>query len=217
MIPTLIGILISVVIFVITIFTLRPKLLNQDSSRFRELEEVIKKDDLEFEPLLQYNVDDFVSERELAKAERELREVQSEIDRERETLKRIETTLAGAQAEVEQKETEYQNLKVSKKADEERIAAMHVNFEHIELESTELERTLAESLSDLNDIISNLEEHNQLREVLENLSHTASDQSKLARELHLEYRAVSERVAAVAQQQKDLEDEYTRLVEKQLG
>jgi predicted nuclease with TOPRIM domain len=55
------------------------------------------------------------------------------------------------------------------------------------------------------------------RAVLEELNNALISAGSRLRELLTEYSSVNQRIQALQQQLKDLEDEYTKLVEQQLG
>lgn len=158
-----------------------------------------------------------ISQEALRAFEDEFAALQSEHTSERETLRKIETTLEGAQKDVEQKELEQQELKISQKEDEQRSLDLQVQFNQINEESKQLELNLEDSLKDLSELVNELEEGSKLRVGLEELSRSVEDAASLLRELFLEYKAVNERVQMIANQQRELEEEYTRLVEQQLS
>ncbi|MCB0338546.1 MAG: hypothetical protein KDD53_03030, partial [Bdellovibrionales bacterium] len=75
----------------------------------------------------------------------------------------------------------------------------------------------AESLKELDAIMDELEMTQVQRDIMQSLSNALEASSARMRDLIFEYQQVNERLEQLKAQHLDLEDEYTKLVEQQLG
>ena len=140
-----------------------------------------------------------------------------EVEGQRRVLKEFETKLEGAQGQIEAKETSQQELKTSRREDEERLSQLLASFKDISQESIALEQRLAASLKNLDGLMVGMTLTPDQRAVLMELQNVMVSSGGRLRELITEYEAVKNRLEVLRQQHKDLEEEYTRLVEQQLG
>lgn len=141
----------------------------------------------------------------------------SMLKKEKETLATIESSLDTAQKSVEEKESAQQELKTSKEEEESVLEELLGNYTGIAEESTQLEHQLAESLKSLDNIMAELELTEDQRGLLDELSKALTSAGSNLRDLLMEYEAVKTRLENLRQQHLDLEEEYTKLVEQQLG
>ena len=144
-------------------------------------------------------------------------EILASLDGERSRLKEIEQKLDGAQKLVETKEAQQQEIKSAKEEDLIKLQELLVNYEDISRESMELEQKLASSLKNLDSILTEVEMTQSQREMFLGLQSTVEEAGARLRDLLMEYQTVNERLNMLRQQHSDLEEEYTRLVEQQLG
>jgi chromosome segregation ATPase len=144
-------------------------------------------------------------------------EILASLEGERSRLKEIEQKLDGAQKLVETKEAQQQEIKSAKEEDLVKLQELLVNYEDISRESMELEQKLASSLKNLDSILTEVEMTQSQREMFLGLQSTVEEAGARLRDLLMEYQTVNERLNMLRQQHSDLEEEYTRLVEQQLG
>lgn len=147
----------------------------------------------------------------------QMRSLEAEIARETEALKTIEQKLDTAQKTVESRESAQQDIKSSKEEDEAKLEVLLSSYTSISEESMALEKQLAASLKNLDTIRMELDLSSEQRELLDELSEALSEAGERLRDLLTEYQVINERLQALQQQHHDLEDEYTKLVEQQLG
>lgn len=142
---------------------------------------------------------------------------QGDLEKEKATLREIEGKLGHAQKQVEEKETKQQDVKSAKAEDETRLQELLARYEELSTESISLEQKLAASLKNLDSIMDEIELTQDQRGVLQELSNSLTAAGSRLRDLLTEYEQVNQRLMALRQQHVDLEDEYTKLVEQQLG
>lgn len=147
----------------------------------------------------------------------QLEEVNSEIANENWRLKEIESKLDNAQKLVEAKESEQQEVKSAREDDERKLAELMESFQSMSDESIALEQRLAASMKNLDQILSELDLNDDQKAMLNELSEALLAAGSRLRDLITEYGNVNERLKALKQQHSELEEEYTKLVEQQLG
>ena len=140
-----------------------------------------------------------------------------DLEGEKEKLKDIEGRLDGAQKNVEEKETHQQEIKSAKEEDEIKLEELLNAYEEVSSESISLEQKLAQSLKNLDDMKSNVELTQEQQLMVDELSNALVNAGSRLRDLITEYQTVNERLEMLKEQHTDLEEEYTRLVEQQLG
>ncbi len=140
-----------------------------------------------------------------------------QAEQEREKLKQIEGKLEAAQKGVEAKEQEQQETKAAKEEDLLKVQELLANYDAIESAAVELEHKLAESLKSLDSMLTEVAMTAPQKEVLQSLSNAVTDAGSRLRDLLGEAQTVNERLNGLTMQHQELESEYTRLVEQQLG
>lgn len=140
-----------------------------------------------------------------------------QAEAERNKLKEIEVKLESAQKLVEGKEQEQQETKAAKEEDLVKVQELLANYDAIESASVELEQKLAASLKSLDSIMTEVALTTPQKEVLQSLSNAVTDAGSRLRDLIVEAQTVNERLQGLTMQHQELESEYTRLVEQQLG
>jgi len=158
-----------------------------------------------------------VSKKKLESLNSQIESAHAELEKEKSNLKEIETRLDQAQKLVEEKEGVHQEMKSSKEEDEMRLKDMMEKFSDLSSESMQLEQKLAVSMKNLDQLLSEVTLTQDQRALFENLSVSLTSSGERMRDLLTEYSTVHERLELLQQQHKDLEEEYTRLVEQQLG
>jgi chromosome segregation ATPase len=158
-----------------------------------------------------------VSKKKLENISAQIEAAQTELEKEKANLKEIETRLDQAQKLVEEKEGVHQEMKSSKEEDEMRLKDMMERYSDLSSESMALEQKLASSMKNLDQLLSEVTLTEDQRAMFENLSVSLTSSGERMRDLLTEYSTVHERLELLQQQHKDLEEEYTRLVEQQLG
>lgn len=144
-------------------------------------------------------------------------EAKGNLESAKANLVSIEGKLDSCQKSVEEKEAQQQELKSAKEEDERAVQELLGEFNAMSDEALALEQRLANSLKNLDTMISELELTADQKQVLEDLSEQVTQASSLFRELVTEYNDMHERLEMLQTQHVDLEDEYTKLVEQQLG
>lgn len=161
--------------------------------------------------------DSAASSAQLETINKQLEGVLAEIAAERQRLKDIETRLESAQKAVEAKETAQQEVKAAKSEDERKLEDLLASYTTISEESILLEQQLASSLKNLDRIMEEVELTADQKSLLNDLSNALSSAGSRLRELLTEYEKVNERLLTLKTQHTQLEEEYTKLVEQQLG
>ena len=142
---------------------------------------------------------------------------QADLEKEKEDLKQIETRLDESQKKVEAKESAQQEIKTSREEDDNRLQELMERYGEISQQAMSLEQQLAVSLETLDGLMKEVELTPKQQGVFEELVNALTAAGGRLRDLLTESAAVNERLEQLKQQHKDLEEEYTRLVEQQLG
>lgn len=172
--------------------------------------------DAEIKALLGY-ADGYASKGQLEYLSTQLNNIKGELEKERGNLQALEPKLDNAQKMVEGKETSQQELKSAKEEDEVKLKELLENYDTISHESLSLEQQLALSLKNLDNIMNEVQMTPDQKAILQELSNSLANSGGALRDLLMEYETLNERLNALKQQLGDLEDEYTKLVERQLG
>jgi len=137
--------------------------------------------------------------------------------KERDRLKEIESKLETSQKAVEAKEQDQQETKAAKDEDITKVQEILANYDTIESAAIELEQKLATSLKSLDSILTEVALSAPQKEGLRSLSDSVTEAGARLRDLLSEAQTVNERLNGLQMQHQELESEYTRLVEQQLG
>jgi len=176
----------------------------------------IEKAGDELAELLKY-VESYGSKGQYKTLSSKIKECSSALEKEKDGLKGLETKLSSAQEQVEGKEAAQQEIKTAKEEDEAKVEELLANYDDISSESLSLEQKLAESMKNLDQIMDEIELTQDQRGLFEQLAEALSAAGKNLRDLLTEYATINERLQLLQEQHLDLEDEYTKLVEQQLG
>lgn len=157
------------------------------------------------------------SRAQLSAVENQIEAATVDLEKEKANLKQIEQKLDEAQKLVEQKETVHQEMKSSKEEDELKLKELAEKYSDLSSESMSLEQQLANSMKNLDQLMRDVKLTDDQKALFDDLSNGLSAAGERMRDLLTEYNTVNERLELLQQQHRDLEDEYTRLVEQQLG
>ena len=220
LVPGLIVSLVTALICGGVIFGGRTLILRlMEGSAGTERQEILGKIDVVLKECstLAGEVGKFVSKAQVEMLSRQVTEAHKNLDQEKAALSAIEERLDSAQTDVEQKEAVQQEIKSSKEDDEKKLETLLGQYEAIKQESQELEKKLAESLKNLDSILEEVELSDDQKDVFKELQNSLQQASASLRDLVMEHEMVNQRIENLRTQHADLEDEYTKLVEQQLG
>lgn len=215
-IASIIACILSAICLVALLFVIKKRSGGQAKSQLAELESEAN----ELYAKLDARMSDskkFASRPQLEGIVAELNELTAGIESQKANLKEIETKLDKAQKDVETKESEQQETKSSKEEDEAKLQELLASYQNVSGESVSLEQELAFSLKNLDTIMSEMTMTDDQKGVLLELSETLTNSGSRLRDLITDYKAVNERLEGLKLQHADLEMEYTKLVEQQLG
>lgn len=159
----------------------------------------------------------FVSKKQIESVSSQIEAAKNEIGTEKQKLKDTEAKLGEAQKTVDLKETHHQQVKATKASDEELLVNLKATYESLSEQAAGLEKDIAESMRHLETIMAEVEMTSDQKQVLTNLNEGLTEASSRLRDLLMEYETVNTRLETLKGQHADLEGEYTRLVEQQLG
>jgi chromosome segregation ATPase len=195
---------------------LKKKLLSSTVEGKDKLLTSIQESTAAAKALLQYK-DSYASKGQLDNVGQLHTSAQTDLEREKNTLKEIETKLSTAQKLVEGKESRQQEIKSARMEDEVKLQELLSNYENLSSEAIALEQKLAASLKNLDSIMDEIELTQDQKGALQELSNSLTAAGARLRDLLTEYEQTNQRLENLRQQHVDLEDEYTKLVEQQLG
>ena len=158
-----------------------------------------------------------VSRHQIEFVAQQLDEARAALAAQRDILKEVESKLEFSQKEVEEREAKQQELKSAKEEDELKLQDLMSAFEALSNESMALEQRLAASLKNLDAMMEGLALTEEQKAVVTDLAQLLEVAGAQIRDLIMEYQSINERLLGLQQQHTDLEDEYTKLVEQQLG
>jgi chromosome segregation ATPase len=159
----------------------------------------------------------FASKAQFENVLRQTEEFVTSLASQKEMLKEIEQRLEQAQKDVEGKESAQQEMKSAKEEDEVRLQELLSLFDNVSNQSLTLEQELAASLKNLDTLITEVPLTADQQAVFQDLSNALTAAGSRLRDLITDYQAVNERLENLRLQHNDLEEEYTKLVEQQLG
>lgn len=144
-------------------------------------------------------------------------EFASAVSEQRAALKDISDRIASVRADVEHREAEQQELRALKEEDEAAIARVIAAYGEFSTESVALEQKLAESLRSLDAMSGEIKMNADQRAVFSELSNALTAASAQLRDVIIDYQNANERLEGLRARFADLEKEYSKLVEQQLG
>ena len=139
------------------------------------------------------------------------------LEEQRDKLQQTEVRLKKAQEEVIGRELSQQEIKTARQEDEKKLVEVMSNYQDFSSQSVTLEHKLAQSLRQLDAMIVENPMTADQRALFQELSNALTAASAQLRDVIVDYQAVYERLDALRNQYADLEKEYTKLVDLQLG
>lgn len=139
------------------------------------------------------------------------------LEEQRDKLQQTEARLRKAQEEVIGRELSQQEIKTARQEDEKKLVEVMANYQDFSSQSVTLEHKLAQSLRQLDTMIVENPMTADQRALFQELSNALTAASAQLRDVIVDYQAVYERLDALRSQHADLEKEYTKLVDLQLG
>lgn len=139
------------------------------------------------------------------------------LEEQRDKLQQAEARLKKAQEEVIKRELSQQEIKTARQEDEKKLVEVMSNYQDFSSQSVTLEHKLAQSLRQLDAMITETPMSADQRALFQELSNALTAASAQLRDVIVDYQAVYERLDALRAQYADLEKEYTKLVDLQLG
>ncbi len=215
-INTIISLVCTAIIVGVSYLYFKKRALSGSSAEQDALVAEVNKVNAQLDALAEY-AESYVSRKQIESLASQIEKIKTELATEKENLKATEAKLATAQKSVEEKESQQQELKSSKEEDEAKIEEILSQYSNISSESTALEQKLALSLRNLDTILSEVKMNEEQKAVLIEFQNSLTEASSRLRDLIMEYATVHERLENLKAQHVDLEDEYTKLVEQQLG
>lgn len=182
-------------------------------------EEILKKIEEcreKIEKQKQY-LDSYISRSQFEGVAKKVEQARVGLENDKRKLREIEQKLETAQKDVEKKEAQQQDTRSAKEEHDTKLADLLTRFDEMSTDCVSLEQNLAQSLKNLDAIMAQLDLTEMQKAVLLDLSNTLQQASSNLRDLIFDYQTVNERLKGLTQQHADLEEEYTRLVEQQLG
>lgn len=161
--------------------------------------------------------DRFASRAQIATLVRQTESFLATISEQRGLLTTIAQRLEKARVDVEERELAQQEARAMKEEDEAVIVQVTTNYTQFSTESVTLEHTLAESLKTLDAMTNELQMTPDQQAVFAELSNALTSASSQLRDVIVDYQNAHERLENLRSQHKDLEAEYSKLVEQQLG
>ena len=176
----------------------------------------IEKVSAELDAILKYS-NSYISKSQYDNLLSRVESLKSDYENEKKNLQELEAKLDSSQNLVEEKEGQQQELKTAKEEDEIKLEELLGSYQDISDEAISLEQALAESMKNLDVIKNEVDMTAEQKEVVDQLEDALSAAGKNMRNLLMEYQTVKERLELLKEQHNDLEEEYTKLVEQQLG
>lgn len=160
---------------------------------------------------------DCASKLQLNTVTTQFNEVSRELSLEKEKLQGLEGELKVFQKKIDEKELIQQELKSSKEEDEKELEKLLADYNGISEEARKTEKKLADQILSLDKQRENSELTSSQSNFLENLNETLEESAENLRTLITEHEQMVNRLTEIKQQLEDLENEYLKLVNKQLS
>lgn len=213
------GLIISAVCagVLFALFKIFKKQLSQGGSgETEELAKKIEEASAELNDLLKYK-DSYASKGQFDALAGMKDGMAVDLQREKDRLKSIEEKLDGIQKAVETKEFQQQEVKSAKEDDHVKLEAFLGEYKNVAPSATSIEQRIAAGLKSLDQIIGSGQFSEDQKGMLIDLQTAMTTAGSSLRELITDYEGLNERLAQLKGQHQDLEEEYTKLVEQQLG
>ncbi len=139
------------------------------------------------------------------------------LKEQKDNLQETEIRLTKAQQNVIQRELSQQEIKTARQEDEKVLLEVMTNYQDFSTQSVALEHKLAQTLRTLDAMVAENPMSPDQRAVFQELTNALTTASAQLRDVIVDYQSVHERLSAMRSQYTDLENEYTKLVDLQLG
>lgn len=163
------------------------------------------------------DADKFVSKGQLEHLSQQSDEFRQVVEQQRTLLQGLVTRLEKTRYDVERREAEQQELRALRDEDQVAIAQALASYNESSAESVSLEQKLAESLKSLDAMSGEIKLTADQQAMFQELSNALTSASAQLRDVIVDYQTAHERLAGLKERFEDLEREYTKLVEQQLG
>ncbi len=213
------GIIIGIICAVLAIapaFYAKKFTSGSNSSQIEELKGISGEKTTELDDHLSLS-NNVASPAQLETVQKAIAETEMVISQERSILTECENKLEEAQQNVQKREQQQQETKSIKEEDETKLTALLADYSTVSATSVELEQKLAESLKELDKLLETAILDPDQKVTLQEVSEVLTSSGGMLRDLIMEHESINERLRNIWQQQSDLEEEYTKLVEQQLG
>lgn len=141
----------------------------------------------------------------------------SQIETEHARLLALEKTLEELQNNVEARESKHQEMKSTKEEDEIAVEEFLERYPLVSDEAISLEQQIAQHMKHIDKTLEDPGIARELRPVLTQAQEALQTAGSSLRTQLMEFQSTKERLDGLQGQHRDLEDEYTKLVEQQLG
>lgn len=213
---SIVAIIVGVVISAGTFILLKKKMSAGSGANRQKLTDDYQKTDKDLIKLSQF-IDSYASKTQFTTLVNLIDDLKSQLEQEKTALTETESKLETSQKTVEEQETIQQDLKSAKEEDEKKLEELLANCSKVSEEAVDLEQNLAEALKSLDNMLEQLDLTADQKAVMEEFSKALASAGGILRDLITEHNSLIERLNSLQEQHEDLEDEYTRLVEQQLG
>lgn len=157
------------------------------------------------------------SKSQLASLKRKGSEYVAALGTQKQSRLELEERLKTAQADVIARESAHQDVKSQKQEDEVALQSVLSSYSDVSSESVSLERRLAESLKSIDKLTAEVALTEDQKAVFEALGNALTNASAQLRDVIVAHQNIYERLEGLRSQYNDLEGEYIKLVEMQLG
>jgi chromosome segregation ATPase len=158
-----------------------------------------------------------VSKGHLAHLKKRSVEYRAALESQKATRQELEQKLSTAHEDVLARESAHRDMKAEKQDNEVSLQSLLTSYHDISSESVSLEQRLAESLKTIDKMTAEIAMSEDQRAIFESLTNALTSASAQLRDVIVAHQNVYERLEALRSQYADLEGEYIKLVELQLG
>lgn len=213
---TIVGIVISLTLIFGVLFFFRSRVQSTARKDVDTAQEQLGQQTTLLREQLQY-VESYAPRSFFDQVQAQVEATRVDLTKETEGLKETESKLDKAQRDVEERETKHQEIKTAREEDEAKLAELIAQYDEKSGEAIALEHKLAASLKNLDVIMAEASTTPEVKAVFQDLSAALTSAGSQLRDLITEYNQLNERLQMLRSQHDDLEEEYTKLVEQQLG
>ena len=159
----------------------------------------------------------FASKSQLKSLREHSIEFETLLSSQRDFRQSLEGKLKTLQATILERESANRELKIEKEGDDAAVVSVLSNYNQISTESVDLERRLADSLKTIDRLTNEVGITEDQKSVLDQLQSGLTNASAQLRDVIVAHQNIYERLDSLQNQYRELEAEYVKLVELQLG